>query len=180
MKKVVGLVVVALVIFSCGKKPEKKDFPPMGPGPESGFEFGPGPGPAMDGKGKPGEGFAKEGKDKNKGSLKKRPPFPPGPMFGNVDDLKKRLDLTDEQEESIRGINSKYRELHESLFTEMEPVLKKMQAALLKEKVDFDEVEGILQELSQFDVKRKLAMIKHRIELESILTEQQREKFKRK
>jgi Spy/CpxP family protein refolding chaperone len=101
-------------------------------------------------------------------------------MMGNmnIDVLKKQLKLTDEQTAKIKTLITDHKK---EMLTQKEvlaPQEIKLQRILMEEPVNLDEVKSLVMEISKVRGEMHFAMIKNRLEVEKILTPEQREKFK--
>lgn len=102
----------------------------------------------------------------------------PGPVFGKKGHYRDGLKLSDEQEEKFREINQKYWDLHGQLQKTAQPHLDELREVLLEEEIDYDKVREVLAKLSDYEIEKQIMMIKHRIELESVLSDEQLKKLK--
>lgn len=103
-----------------------------------------------------------------------------GPIFGDVDRMKKKLDLSDAQIEEIRRINSEYRSQHADIRERMQPLLRSLRLLLHADEVDFTRVRTVLSDIAAVDVDRQMLIIRQRLEIEKVLTKYQRDKLRRR
>jgi len=102
-----------------------------------------------------------------------------GPMwFGNVDEMKEVLKLTDKQIEQIGRINTEFRDAMIRLHERMRPLQLKLKELLLGERINFDDIKSVLKQISEVEVDMRILRIKQRVEIEKILTRNQRDKLK--
>jgi Spy/CpxP family protein refolding chaperone len=102
-----------------------------------------------------------------------------GPMwFGNLDEMKEVLKLTDKQIEQIGRINTEFRDAMIRLHERMRPLQLKLKGLLLGERINFDDIKSILKQISEVEVDMRMLKIKQRVEIENILTKDQRDKLK--
>lgn len=98
-------------------------------------------------------------------------------FFGDPEELKESLDLSDSQIEAISTINEKMRTEFKKYKKEIRPKLEKLRKLIMKEDVKVDEVRTILKQISEIEVEIRLLKIKHRLELEKVLTPEQKSKM---
>ena len=99
--------------------------------------------------------------------------------FGNKTYMKDTLKLTDKQIEDIGKINNKYMIKLLKIREELEPYKLKMRRLLLSNNVDLKEVRLILEKIADLGVEIRFTRIKQRLEIEKILTPEQRERLRR-
>jgi Spy/CpxP family protein refolding chaperone len=118
------------------------------------------------------------GKGPGKGSKMERHHGPMGGhmLFGDVERMQERLGLSDEQVKQISAINMKFRKEHLAIDEKMEPKRLEMRTVLRADVVDLKKAEALLRETSEFHVQKQLLMIRHRIEIEQVLTPEQKKK----
>ncbi len=102
-----------------------------------------------------------------------------GPMwFGNLNEMKEVLQLTDKQIEQIGKVNAEFRNAMFKLHEKMRPLQLKLKEQLLGETIDFSDVKSLLKQISEVEVDMRMLKIKQRVEIENILTKDQRDKLK--
>lgn len=101
-----------------------------------------------------------------------------GMMFGDKRIFEK-LNLSDEQMDKIEDINDKYLTEHIKIREKMRPKMKALRAVLEKDPVDIEKARTILKEISELQVESRILMIRQRIEIDSVLTKDQKEKMRR-
>lgn len=104
----------------------------------------------------------------------RRPPM----CFGDTEFMREKLGLSDKQIELISSINLKYQRLLLENREKLQPQRTRLKQLLLEEKIDLAEIEKILKKISDVEVQIRLNRIKHRIEIEKVLTEEQRKKLR--
>lgn len=112
--------------------------------------------------------------NRNNGRLDRRPA-----LFGDVKFMKEKLGLSENQISKIEKINLKYRKLFLVYREKLSPKPIKLRLLLLEEKVDLKKVRLLLKEIANLQVEVRMLRIKHRLDLEKILTRDQRKKLKR-
>jgi Spy/CpxP family protein refolding chaperone len=101
------------------------------------------------------------------------------PMFDDLKRMKRDLDLTDAQVDSIQSINDSFSEEHKKIQQLYRPKRQELGKLLREESVDFEKVKIVLMEIAEIDVERQLLIIKQRLEIERLLTNEQREKIRK-
>ncbi|HNX58379.1 MAG TPA: Spy/CpxP family protein refolding chaperone [Spirochaetota bacterium] len=101
-----------------------------------------------------------------------------GMMFGD-ERVFEKLNLSDEQTDKIEDINEKYLDEHVKIRDKMRPKMKALRAVLEKEPVDIDKARTILREISELQVESRVLMLRQKIEIDSVLTKEQKEKMRR-
>ena len=107
-----------------------------------------------------------------------RGPGPCGPMFGDPERMKKDLGLTDEQVNTIAAINSEHRKKMLDFKEKMAPREIQLERLLLEDTVDLAKVKSLLKEISDMRVEIHMLMIQHRLDIEKVLTAEQKAKMK--
>jgi len=111
-----------------------------------------------------------------------RPPHPPlhhrNIFFGNPEILKNELDLSDTQIKKIQSINFKYKSKIDAFRKIIIPQQRELRRLLLSENVKLDQVKFRLKKISEINTEIRFLKIKHRIELEKILTKSQLTRLK--
>lgn len=98
--------------------------------------------------------------------------------FGDPEHMKKEIGLSNKQIEKIEEINLKFQKQLLEEREKMQPKRLELRKLLLEEKIDLEKVEKLLKEISEVEAEIRLARIKHRIEIEGLLTEKQKKKMK--
>ncbi len=99
--------------------------------------------------------------------------------FGDSDRMKKKVGLSDEQIKKIEEINLKFHKQLLEKREQIQPRNLKLRRLLLEKEIDLDDVGELLREVSGLEAEIRLDRIKHRIEIEKLLTEDQKKKMKR-
>ena len=92
--------------------------------------------------------------------------------------MKEKIGLSDKQIEIIGEINLKYQKLQLENREELQPQRIKLKRLLLEKKIDLKKIERVLREISNVEVQIRLNRIKHRTEIEKVLTDTQRKKLR--
>ncbi|HEY1405164.1 MAG TPA: Spy/CpxP family protein refolding chaperone [Spirochaetota bacterium] len=108
-----------------------------------------------------------------------RPMGRPGMMFGNPERMKKRLNLTDEQMTKIEQINEKYYDEHGKVRDKIRPKMDELRKVLDSDTVDIEKARALLREIGEYQLENRILMIKQRIDIEKVLTKEQRDKARR-
>jgi Spy/CpxP family protein refolding chaperone len=103
---------------------------------------------------------------------------PGGPMFGDPERMKKDLGLTDEQVKKIAVINSEHKKKMLEFKEKMAPREIQLERLLLEDTVDLAKVRSLLSEISDLRVEVQMLRIQHRLEIEKVLTAEQKAKMK--
>ena len=101
-----------------------------------------------------------------------------GMCFGNPELMKEKMGLSDKQIKKIEKINLNYQKFFLEKREKLQPKRIKLRKLLLEEKVDLEEVKDILKDMSEVEVDIRIARIKQRIEIEKILTDEQKKKIR--
>ncbi|HOO73006.1 MAG TPA: Spy/CpxP family protein refolding chaperone [Spirochaetota bacterium] len=104
--------------------------------------------------------------------------FRGGMCFGDPEFMKEKMGLSNEQIKEIEKINLKYRKFFLEKKEKLQPKRIKLRKLLLEEKVDLGDVRNILKDMSEIEVDIRIARIKQRIEIEKILTDEQKQKIR--
>ena len=98
--------------------------------------------------------------------------------MGNPEMMKKVLNLSDKQIEQIEAIRVKYKKQVLTYKEKTAPLKVRLQRLLLEDTVDLNAVKTLLKEISDQKVEIRMLKIQERIEIEKVLTPQQRTKMK--
>jgi Spy/CpxP family protein refolding chaperone len=102
----------------------------------------------------------------------------PHHFFGDPARMKEDLGLTDEQVSRISAINLEHKKQMLAMREQIEPKRAQLQKLLLDENVDLGQVRQTLKEIADLQVEVRMLRIKHRIEIEKVLTAEQRAKLR--
>jgi len=103
---------------------------------------------------------------------------PGGPMFGDPERMKKDLGLTDEQVKKIAGINNEHKKKMLEFREKIAPREIQLERLLLEDAVDLAKVRSLLREISDLKVEIQMLRIQHRLDIEKVLTTEQKAKMK--
>jgi len=96
------------------------------------------------------------------------------PPFENIKFMKNKLKLSEKQIDKIININKKYRAKHIKKREKINPLKREIKKSLQVKKINFKKVKQLLTKISSLNVEIRMNMIKHRIEIEQILTTKQK------
>jgi Spy/CpxP family protein refolding chaperone len=102
-----------------------------------------------------------------------------GMCYGDPQHMRVNLKLTDKQIEQIGKINLKYRNILIEYRERLVPKRDMLRKFLLSEKINFNDVRTILREISDIEIEMRLIKIKHRLEIEKVLTKTQRDRLRK-
>ncbi len=127
----------------------------------------------------PASVFAQMGKGKKDGPPRKHDRMEKRHMpFGNPQMMKERLGLTDQQVVEIGKINTRHEKTMLDYREKLAPKKIQLKRLLLEDNVDLKKVRGVLEDISKIQVDLHMLRIQHRLEIEKVLTEEQRAKMK--
>lgn len=98
--------------------------------------------------------------------------------FGDEKFMKEKLSLNEEQIDKIGKINLEFRKLQMEEREKLQPKKIMLRKLLLNETINLREVKKLLKEISDVEVEIRLNRIRHRIEIEKVLTPEQKKKLK--
>jgi Spy/CpxP family protein refolding chaperone len=101
-----------------------------------------------------------------------------GNMYGNLDHFKKRLDLSDEQVEKIKVINSKYVEIYKQAGDKMKPKFDELKKLSKSDKIDAVKIKSVYAELVKIQSQLRTVRLDHFLEMEQVLTHEQSKKIR--
>jgi len=102
-----------------------------------------------------------------------------GIYFGDEAYLKERLNLTDKQIDSIARINAAYKKALWDFREKIHPKRRALRKLLLVEEIDLQRVRSLLKEIADLEVEIRLLRIRHRLDIEKVLTNEQRMQLRR-
>jgi len=106
-----------------------------------------------------------------------RGPGPGGPMiFHNPERARTLLGLTDAQVRHIREINISYRKQGLAIQEKLAPKRIHVKRLLMEDNVNLSQVRSQLEEISKLKVEMHMLRIRHKLDIERILTPEQRSK----
>lgn len=91
--------------------------------------------------------------------------------------MKAHLQLTDEQFKKIKSISENYREKREDLREKMKSLHETLADLMTAEQPDKSKIRSTMQGLSELRISMKMLMIDQRLEMQSVMTEEQRSKW---
>lgn len=98
--------------------------------------------------------------------------------FGNPQMMKERLGLSDQQIVEIGKINTRHEKAMLDYREKLAPKKIQLKRLLLEDNVDLKKVRGVLEDISEINVDLHMLRIQHRLDIEKVLTEEQRAKMK--
>jgi len=102
-----------------------------------------------------------------------------GPMyFGNLEQMKEVLKLSDKQIEQIGRINQEFRDSMIRLHDKMRPMQLRLKELLLNDSISYVEIRALLIKISEVEVDMRMLRIKQRNEIEKVLTKEQKDRLK--
>jgi Spy/CpxP family protein refolding chaperone len=90
--------------------------------------------------------------------------------------MKQDLGLSTEQVQKIQAVNQRFKTQHETLHQKLQPLQEKLRTLLQADNPNLNEVKSLIQQISVLRGEVWILMVSHRIEINAILTPQQREK----
>jgi Spy/CpxP family protein refolding chaperone len=101
-----------------------------------------------------------------------------GFLWGDPERLQKILGLSDDQVDQIADLNEKMMKEHRAIMDKISPKGRELKKVLRAENVDLDKARALLKEIGEYQVESRMIMIRHRLELEKLLTADQRKKLR--
>jgi Spy/CpxP family protein refolding chaperone len=104
----------------------------------------------------------------------------PGPgghgrnIFSDLDFLRNTLKFSEEQITKIEKINSEHKIEMLKYRTQVEPKKEELRNLILDKNINFDKVRTKLKEISDIEIEIRILFIKHRIDIEKIMTAEQK------
>ncbi len=102
-----------------------------------------------------------------------------GICFGDESYLKERLSLSDKQISSIGRINAAYKKALWDFQEKIQPKRLALRKLLLVEEIDLQRVRSLLKEIADLEVEIRMLRIQHRLDIEKVLTKEQRDRLRR-
>lgn len=112
------------------------------------------------------------------GDMMDGPHMEQGMFFGNPEVYKTKLGLSDEQVNKIGKINLEYKKKLLNIRETMQPKRIKLQRLLLEDEVNLKDVRALLNEISALEVEIRMQWINHRLDIDKVLTPEQRNKLR--
>lgn len=101
-----------------------------------------------------------------------------GPVFGDPARLQKELGLTDAQVVKIAEINKEHQKKMLDYREKLAPREIQLKKLLLEDNVDMAKVRSLIKEMSDLKVELQVLRIQHRLDIEKVLTPEQKAKMK--
>ena len=101
-----------------------------------------------------------------------------GPVFGDPARMQKELGLTGEQVKKIAEINKNHQKKMLDYREKLAPKNIQLKKLLLDDNVDIDSVRSLVKEISDLRAELQILRIQHRLEIEKVLTPEQKAKMK--
>ncbi|MBP7737604.1 MAG: Spy/CpxP family protein refolding chaperone [Spirochaetes bacterium] len=101
-----------------------------------------------------------------------------GKFFGDPVRMKKDLNLTDEQVTRIADINKDHRKKMLDYKEKLAPKEIQLKKLLLEDTVDMAKVRALLKEIGDLRVELQALRIEHRLDIEKVLTADQKAKMR--
>lgn len=98
--------------------------------------------------------------------------------FRSREYLKDTLQLSDEQINKIKKINSDHRDKIGSLLGKIRPLHRELRTVMLADDIDLTRARTLLEDISKIEIEIRMLKLKHRAEIEKILTAEQKTKFR--
>ena len=93
-----------------------------------------------------------------------------GRCYGDRDNMKRNLKLTEKQIIKIGQINGKYKTKLINFRDKLFPKKQKLRGFLLNKKVNFDKLKLLLKDISDIEIEIRMIKIMQRLEIEKVLT----------
>jgi|GEM_PF-735318 len=101
-----------------------------------------------------------------------------GLCYGDPKFLREELNLSSEQIGKVAEINDRFRKERDMYYKEMMPGKEELKKLLLAGTINYDEVRKTLKQISDIEIELRILQIKHRLELQKVLTPEQLDKLK--
>ncbi len=101
-----------------------------------------------------------------------------GPFYGDPARMKSALGLNDDQVNKIAAINLEYKKRFLEYDEKMSPKHIQLKKILLEDEVDINAARKVLKELSDLQVETRVLRIQHRLDIEKVLTKEQKTKLR--
>ncbi len=102
----------------------------------------------------------------------------PPMLFDDTEFMKGKLGLSDEQIQAIGRINKAYHDKMVNLRNKMAPESRRLKELLKKDNVDRANIRKVLQSIGYLQTEMRYQMILHFLDIENVLTPEQRNKMK--
>jgi Spy/CpxP family protein refolding chaperone len=94
-----------------------------------------------------------------------------------LDKMQAKLDLTIDQVGKIKDINNKYEAKFEEQHKKMKPLHLELKQLVREENININKVRAKLGEISNVEIEQKILSIEHRMEVQKLLTPDQKKKL---
>ena len=101
-----------------------------------------------------------------------------GSVFGDPARMQKELGLTGEQMKKISEINNNHERKMLDYREQLAPKYIQLKKLLLDDNVNIDKVRPLVKEISDLRAELQILRIQHRLEIEKVLTPEQKAKIK--
>lgn len=101
-----------------------------------------------------------------------------GPIFGDIERLKKELELSENQVDKIVEINTQYEKKMLDVREKLTPKLVQLKKLLLEDEVDINAVRAKLKEIGDLRIELHILRIQHVMDIEKQLNKEQLKKLK--
>ncbi len=102
-----------------------------------------------------------------------------GFCFGDQDFLRKKLRLSEEQIRTVAGINREFANKLQDLKERMVPFERELRGLLMADELDLEKVRATLERIAGVEIEMRMTRIRHRLAIEKVLTNEQRERHRR-
>ncbi len=101
-----------------------------------------------------------------------------GPWYGNLEVMQEKLGLSDGQVEKITAINANFRKQMLDHREKLAPKNIQLRKLLLEDNVNISNVRANLREIYDIKIEIRITMIEHRLAIENVLTEKQKNRLR--
>jgi Spy/CpxP family protein refolding chaperone len=95
-------------------------------------------------------------------------------IFSDLDFLRNTLKFSEDQISKIEKINSEHKTEMTKYRSQIEPKKDELRNLILDKNINFNKIRSKLKEISEIDVEIRILFIKHRIDIENIMTPEQK------
>ena len=100
-------------------------------------------------------------------------------IFSDLDYLRNTLKFSEEQITKIEKINSDHKTEMTKYRSQIEPKKEELRNLILDKNINFEKIRSKLKEISEIDVEIRILFIKHRIDIENIMTPDQKKMMRK-
>ncbi|XDD50401.1 Spy/CpxP family protein refolding chaperone [Leptospira sp. WS92.C1] len=101
-----------------------------------------------------------------------------GLVFGNVDTVRERFALSEEQLDEISKINERHKQEHFRWLQKISPIEIALEGLLMEPNVDISKIRKLLVVIGKYTTEIRINQISHRLAIEKVLTQDQKSKIK--